>query len=130
MTRIYHMWLFVRIVEQFCLSKKTTKGNRNATDKDCRDEFIEHKTLFTRRPYTTTEALLAYSMAKATGYVVDDDKPIGKDDQEMAITGSGFAFATPSGLLALESKTLLAPISSIVAVIIAILALVVSIYKK
>ncbi|HVA10606.1 MAG TPA: hypothetical protein VNG32_00370 [Candidatus Dormibacteraeota bacterium] len=127
MIHTYRMWRFVKIVERYCIDKRLTPNNKNAIDVNCGKDFTELKTLFMRRNYTLRESMLAYSMAIDAGYILNEDKPIGSVAQELAMAGNGFMFASPTGLANALAKSI-AQVGSLTTVIIAALALGVSMY--
>lgn len=123
MVRTYRMWRYVKIVTRQLTDSSKPTGAR-MTNFSCADDFHKLRTVLGRH-YTTEESYVAYRMAVGKGYITDlGNDPTNK--QKLSIGPDGMIFASLSGLLEAEAK-LLSSFGSLLAVILAAIAIVVSV---
>lgn len=125
MVRLYQMWLFIRMVE--CIFTGKVKSKQPFTMAGLGAEFCKKKTWLGRgRSYNADEAMRAYGLAKAKGYLTDQlmtDK-----HYHSSVNDIGYFMTSPTYLINELSKSI-ASIGTLTAVIISAVALYLSIRK-
>ena len=124
MIRIYQMWLFIRMVEGIVLDE--TKTHKPFTRAVLCAKFTSKRKWFGRgKEYNADEALRAYFIARSRGYLEEvGDVATGN----VKVKDEGFYMTSPSYFIAEMSKTIVS-VSNILAVVIAAIALYVSVSK-
>jgi len=126
MIRIYQMWLFMRMVERIYTGR--TKSKQSFTLAGLGAEFCDtKKTWFGHgRSYNADEALRAYGLAKARGYLTD--RMTADLQSHASFKGEGFFMTSPTYLVNELAKSV-ASVGALTAVVVSAVALYVSISK-
>lgn len=125
------MWRYVRLLEREYYNDSPPDSDKEELKViDINVKFCKLRTIFGRN-YKTSEAIKTCYIADRLGYIgiIRNDK--GRKTDEIAITGEGFLITSFASLLELLAKSIIS-ISAILLVLIAVLALIISIaaYNK